>query len=151
MPGQLNDEDYNRAIDKAINDAMDNGKFENLQGKGKPIDWSDENPFLDSAQWAANRILKSAGFGLPFMEERKEIEEMIISARASVIRSWNYYRDAEPGDDNTERWNKAVQTFRQRGAEINRMIRTFNIKVPHHNFHLIVLDIEGEISKVIKQ
>jgi hypothetical protein len=130
---------------------MDKGHFENLKGKGKPFQWPDENPYIDDSQWAANRILKNSGFDLPWMEERKEIEEMIISARASLIRSWNYYRDVERTDDSTDRWQRAMDAFRQRVAEVNKRIRTFNIKVPHDNFHLIVLDIEGEIGKVIAQ
>lgn len=144
-----NHDDNSNPIDRAIRGAMEEGKFDNLAGKGKPFPKEDDNPWEDPSSWAANRMLKSAGFSLPWIEERKEIEQQIVSARASLIRSWRYCRDEPPGAFRDERWNKALDTFRRRGADINRQIRTYNLKTPLIETHIPVIDVEREIGQVV--
>ncbi len=143
-----NEEDVS-PIDRAIRGAMDEGKFDNLSGRGKPFPKEDDNPWEDPSAWAANRMLKSAGFSLPWIEERKEIEEQIVSARASLIRSWRYCRDEPPGPFRDERWEKALAAFRQRGEDINKQIRTYNLKTPLIETHIRVIDVEREIGQVV--
>jgi hypothetical protein len=135
-------------IDKAIREAMDGGKFDNLAGMGKPFPKEDENPWEDPASWAAHRMLKAAGFSLPWIEERKDIEEQIDTARISLIRARRYYRDEPPGPLNDEHWAAAISTFRERGIDINKHIRTYNLKVPLVNLHMLVIDVEAEIGQV---
>jgi hypothetical protein len=136
-------------IDRAIRRAMDAGKFDNLKGQGKPFP-TDDNPWEDRESWAANRMLKSAGFSLPWIEERREIEEQIVMARASLIRSWRYHRDMPPGELNDEGWARALIGFRTRGIDINKQIRTYNLKTPILEMQLLVIDVEREIRLVVE-
>ena len=57
-----NQDNEGSPIDRAIRQAMDDGKFDNLSGRGKPFPREDENPWEDEGSWAAHRLLKSAGF-----------------------------------------------------------------------------------------
>lgn len=138
------------AIDRIIQDAFAAGKFDNLPGKGKPLS-DDDNPYAEPGSWAANRLLKSAGFALPWMEERKEIEQEIVTARASLIRSWRWFRDTPPDQFSKERWDKAQSAFREKTTDLNNQIRTHNLKVPMSEFHMMTLDVESEITKVLQQ
>lgn len=64
-----------RVAEKRIEDAMKEGKFENLPGAGKPLDLEplppDENARMT---WWALRILKSNGFTPDEIRWRKAIE-----------------------------------------------------------------------------
>jgi DnaJ homolog subfamily C member 28 len=60
-------------IDKKIREAMTRGEFDDLSGKGKPIDLS-ENPFDDPDWRMAHRMLRNAGFAPAWIEERKDID-----------------------------------------------------------------------------
>ena len=48
-------------IDQKIREAMEQGEFDDLPGKGEPVDLS-ENPFEDPELRLAHRMLRSAGF-----------------------------------------------------------------------------------------
>lgn len=136
-------------IDRLIRKAMDEGKFDNLAGSGQPFPKENDNPWEDPAKWAAYRMLKSAGFSLPWIEERKEIEDQIVAARASLIRSWRFWRDTPRDFSGDDRWQIAVEVFRERAAEINKLIRSFNLKAPMAELHILVVDVEREIGRVV--
>lgn len=141
-------EDHDNHIDKIIRAAIDEGKFSHLAGEGKPLPREDENPFIHPDEWAANRILKSSGFALPWIEERKSIEEEIITARAGLNRAWRTRRDSPRGLERDARWENAMNAFREFVIEINKHILTYNLKVPAVNFHIESIKVEREIMQV---
>jgi DnaJ family protein C protein 28 len=51
---------------------MEQGEFDDLPGKGQPVDTS-ENPFEDPELRLAHRMLRNAGFAPAWIEERKDI------------------------------------------------------------------------------
>ncbi|HEX5417147.1 MAG TPA: DUF1992 domain-containing protein, partial [Chloroflexota bacterium] len=71
-----------RAMD-AIERAIAEGAFDNLPGKGQPLDLSDDNnPFVPDDMRLAYRILRNAGVRLPWIEER----QIIDASRANLER-----------------------------------------------------------------
>ena len=67
--------------EEQIRRAIEEGKFDNLPGKGKPLHL-DQNPFEDPDWRLANHVLKTSGFSLPWIEKRNEIEALIQTARS---------------------------------------------------------------------
>ena len=55
-------------IDEHIRKAQQEGKFDDLPGKGKPLKLEDD-PHADPAWQLAFRMLKEAGYSLPWIEE----------------------------------------------------------------------------------
>ena len=70
-------------IDQKIREAMEQGEFDDLPGKGEPIDLS-ENPFEDPDMRTAHRMLRNAGFAPAWIEERKDIDAEFEIARTQV-------------------------------------------------------------------
>ena len=66
-----------RGVEEIIQKAIREGAFDNLKGKGKPLNLN-ENPFVDKEWHLAYRLLEQQGFALPWMEKRNEIEQMIL-------------------------------------------------------------------------
>jgi DnaJ family protein C protein 28 len=140
-------------VEKKIKDAMKEGVFDNLPGYGQPLRL-EENPFEDPTMRTAHRLLRSNGFSLPWIEERKEIESAIETARAVLARSWakcgdarmsrRRARDAQHEAD----WEHELNFFRRRVVDINRRIASFNLKAPSEAFQRMPLDVEYEIQKV---
>jgi hypothetical protein len=58
--------------EQRITEAMEKGTFDNLPGKGKPLQLDDDS-HLPPEQRMAYRILKNSGYVDPEVEERKEI------------------------------------------------------------------------------
>src|SRR5438270_7393938 len=79
------------AVEKIIREAMEKGQFDDLPGKGKPIDTS-ENPFEDPDLRMVHRLLRNAGYAPAWIEERKSIEREFETATATLARGAALYR-----------------------------------------------------------
>ena len=134
-------------IDQKIREAMERGEFDDLPGKGEPIDTS-INPFEDPEMRLAHRMLRNAGFAPSWIEERKDIDAEFEIARHQLARSWTIRQNAR-GTENERgahaRWEKAVTLFRTQAAELNRRITEWNLKIPAAGFQRRVIDIESEV------
>src|SRR5690349_16814712 len=59
----------------AIEEAAAAGFFSNLPGSGQPLDFSfEDNPYIAEGMRSAYRMLRNAGFSLPWIEDRKDID-----------------------------------------------------------------------------
>ncbi|HEX9204502.1 MAG TPA: DUF1992 domain-containing protein [Candidatus Deferrimicrobiaceae bacterium] len=59
--------------ERRILEAMERGEFDDLPGKGKPLDLEDDDPMVPEELRMAYRMLKNAGMLPPELELRKEI------------------------------------------------------------------------------
>ena len=136
-------------IDDHINKAIEEGKFDDLPGKGKPIRW-DDNPFVEQEWQLAFRMLRDAGFALPWMDTAKEIESQLEAARASLKRAWEWWRAnaGQPPAFVESEWQRALGVFRQQIAEVNHRIFDYNLEVPLPRFQRPPVDAEAEIRAV---
>lgn len=137
-------------VDQKIREAMEQGDFDDLQGKGEPVDLS-VNPFEDPELRLAHRMLRNAGFAPSWIEERKDIDSEFETIRNQLRRAWTILRDARGTHHErgaTGRWEKAAGAFRRKSTELNRRIATWNLKVPAPGFQRKLIDAEGEISAI---
>jgi len=137
-------------IDQKIREAMEQGEFDDLPGKGKPVDTS-VNPFEDPELRLAHRMLRNAGFAPSWIEERKDIDAEFENARHQLSRVWTVLQNAL-GTENERRaqtrWEKALTSFREQTGELNQRIVKWNLKVPAAGFQRSLIDIEKEVSRV---
>ena len=137
-------------IDQKIREGMERGEFDDLPGKGKPLDTS-ENPFEDPEMRMAHRMLRNAGFAPLWIEERKDIDAEFDHARHQLSRVWTVMQNAL-GTDNERgaraRWEKALDSFRQQAGELNRRITAWNLKIPAAAFQRRLIEIEKEVREV---
>jgi DnaJ family protein C protein 28 len=140
-------------IEDHIRKALEEGVFDDLPGKGKPIRW-DENPFVESDWQLTFRMLRDSGFALPWMETRKEIESQLEAARAGLKRVWDWKQSAmSAGQSPTlveDEWQRGVSLFREQVGEINKRIFDYNLDVPLPRFQRRPVDAEGEIIEIVR-
>lgn len=142
--------DWESLIDRKIREAMAEGEFDDLSGKGEPIDL-DENPFEDPDWRMAHRMLRNAGFAPAWIEERKDIEAEIALARTTLARAWMVMQNArhtEHSQSADVRWRRALEDFKVKSPELNRRIQTWNLKTPAQGFHRNVIDFDREIDRI---
>jgi hypothetical protein len=137
-------------IDQKIREAMERGEFDDLPGKGQPVDTS-ENPFEDPEMRLAHRMLRNAGFAPSWIEERKDIDSEFEIARNQLSRAWTVLQNAV-GTDNERgaivRWEKALTSFREEARELNSRITKWNLKVPAAGFQRKMIDAGREIELI---
>lgn len=137
-------------VEQKIREAMEQGEFTDLSGKGHPIDLS-ENPYEDPGWRTAHRLLRNAGFAPAWIEERKEIDAELDIARVGLSRVWKILENAR-GTANeagaTARWEQAQAEFVEKVHELNRRINAWNLKAPAAGFQQKRIDAEREIERV---
>jgi DnaJ family protein C protein 28 len=139
-----------RNIDEQIRQAMQRGEFDNLPGKGKPLNLS-QNPHEDPGWRITYRMLKENGYTLPWIESRRSIEIDFENDLASLQRSWEWHV-AATGRRNlvfAEReWQQALQKFHQAVTRLNKRVRNYNLEIPSNQFQRRLINAELEIKKI---
>src|SRR5437763_9331893 len=120
-------------IDKKIREAMEAGEFKDLPGKGERVNL-DENPYEDPDVRTAHRLLRDAGYTLPWIDERRAIDNELEDARKILARAHTIYKKSQgrraEGESGEIIWRKRVGEFRSKVEELNTRIRRLNLKVP---------------------
>ena len=129
-------------LDKIIEEAMRKGQFDDLPGKGKPLNL-DPNPHEDPEKRLAHKVLHNAGYKLPWIEERNEIEEAIKNAQTTLAREYDECRATPSAPFARSAWDAATEKFRVRVVEINKCIDIYNLKVPSQVFQRARLDADA--------
>lgn len=138
-------------IEDEIRKALQDGKFDDLPGKGKPLNL-DNNPHADPDWQLAHHMLKTSGYTLPWIAARQEIEAQIEAARLALSRAWDWRQRSLQGDrpyaEIEAEWQRAVRTFVGEVEKINKKIFDYNLQTPSDKFQLLKLNAEKEIAWV---
>jgi DnaJ family protein C protein 28 len=141
------------SVEEIIRRAIEEGKFEELPGKGKPLNL-DENPHEDPAWRMAHHMLRNAGFSLPWIETRREIEIDLEAARDFLARSraWrdNALQQGSCPDWVEAEWERSLQVFQDQVNELNKRIRSNNLAVPSTRFQRRLIDPKEELQAVTR-
>lgn len=136
------------AIDKQIREAMERGDFDNLRGKGKPLNL-ERDPGVPEDMELAFNLLKNAGYAPAWIETRKEVdaaqEKLFTPLRRFLARPPAHRRERE------QLQAKVIEQFRASAAELNRQIDTFNLNAPTPQVHLRRIRIDSEIEKFLAE
>src|SRR5688572_22740781 len=135
--------------EKRLREAIENGEFGDLPGKGEPIDLK-ENPFEDPDLRVVHRLLRNAGFAPAWIEERKDIDAELDVAQRKLSRAWELFgRVGASGNVPSDlEWERSVGEFREKVTELNKRISLYNLKAPAAAFHRLRVDAEKVIEKV---
>jgi hypothetical protein len=88
---------WRRKAEERISQAIDEGKFNDLPGMGKPLELEDDSRVPEELR-LAYKVLKNAGYTPPELEARKElrqVEDMLKNApdekaRYQALKRMNY-------------------------------------------------------------
>jgi DnaJ homolog subfamily C member 28 len=122
--------------EERIRAAMEEGKFDNLPGYGKPLNL-DDNPFEPEDMRMANSLLRSNEFTPPWMEFGKEIDRDLETARKRCVAGVSVERE------------RALAEFSITINALNRRIIDYNLRVPAAVFQRTMLDLQKEIDSII--
>lgn len=138
-----------RGIDEIIQQAMQEGVFDNLPGKGKPLNL-EENPFLDQEWQLAYHLLKQNGFAPQFIEQRQAIELDLAAARQALARAWAWHQQAlaegKSADLVEGEWARARKEFETKMEKVNKEIRTYNLHIPTQSLFRSPVKMEAELK-----
>ena len=115
--------------ERKIQDAIDEGLFDNLPGRGQPLDLS-ENPFEPPGMRAVNRLLRQNKVLPPWLLLEQEIE----ASRALALGTLARWEAAEPDLRGTATCRKlrlaAREAYQKHLKQTNDLILKYNYSTP---------------------
>jgi DnaJ family protein C protein 28 len=127
-------------VDDAIRRAVEEGAFDNLPGKGKPLRWVSDQAAGDMA--LAFHMLANAGYSPDWISRNKELRAEIegLAQRIAAFVAWVEAQlappvqsnEAVPGDRQTLRTQAEARVAKLRAeiADLNGRIDRYNLVAP---------------------
>lgn len=144
-------EAYRRVADQLIEEAIARGEFDDVPGKGQPLDLRPTEADRQG-MWAIEQVLSGGNFKPEWIEDRRDIESRLAEARKALARAWLWRQDALARGEGyamvTRQGDRATAAFRDEVAKLNKRIRAYNLKAPTPAVHLRVIDPQREIAAV---
>ncbi len=137
-------EDWDTWIDRAIREAQRRGDFDNLPGAGKPLA-VEENPFAGELSTAFG-ILKNAGMAPPWIELQKEINK-----EQARLETWLRNANGRWRRANAAEQARLRNEYRERIADLNRLLLRYNLSVPQAAGQLPMLRMQDELGLLGKE
>lgn len=145
-------ERWSNAIDDIIDQAVSEGLFDNLPGKGKPLKLS-TNPFSADTE-LAHQLLKNNDYTLPWIAERGAVNEAVSVLRTQISQQWSRFQ-AEFLASNSEtirmslnlNWARQIDRWSQEIQELNKRIAETNLKQPGSQLEILKLNLDSELAK----
>ncbi|XP_048225658.1 dnaJ homolog subfamily C member 28 isoform X2 [Ricinus communis] len=105
--------DIINVVEQRIWHSMEEGHFENLPGKGKPLNLS-SNPHADPAEDTLYRILSKNGCAPEWIELNKEIRSKVSEWRVALKKAWKTKCN---GDHS--KWTESSEALKAQLRDIN--------------------------------
>ncbi|GAB2229613.1 hypothetical protein Droror1_Dr00013860 [Drosera rotundifolia] len=122
--GVRSETDIINFVEQRIWQSMEEGHFENLPGKGKPLDLS-TNPHADPAEDTLYRILSKNKCAPEWVELNKEIRTRVAEWRIALKKAW-----ANKCDGYESNWIESSMALKGQTRDINNMVFRYNLIVP---------------------
>lgn len=149
-----------RISERRIQEAIDAGAFDNLEGAGKPLKL-DDNPFVPEEMRVAFKVLQNSGFAPDWIVLSQHIDDDIQRLRHTADRHFVYLRrrlnEVSGNPYAVKRLRTEVERLKnehKRAAkqhslvieEINRKISSFNQMVPIGSLLKVPLSLSVEMG-----
>lgn len=151
---QRTPEQWSDLISQRIEEAMREGKFDNLRSKGKPLNPAPE-PHVPPDMQMANSLLKNNDLTPAWISDRAqilgEIERFRRKLRATFAEHTDAFAAAKTAVDQARiehRWQAQLSAWQEEIRTLNRRIELQNFKQPVSFLEIVKLRLEDEIKRL---
>ncbi|KAL8190570.1 UNVERIFIED_CONTAM: DnaJ subfamily C member 28 [Gekko kuhli] len=135
-----------RLVEDLIQESMAKGDFDNLSGRGKPLQKFSDCPHIDPMTHNLNRILIDNGYQPEWILMQKEIRETIEKLRKDLITSRNKLGNPMT-PHKTKLWNEVCEQFTESINKLNKRVNDFNLIVPILSRQMVHFNANKEIAR----
>lgn len=144
---------WNDLMEDLIEDGRRRGLFENLPGKGKPLDL--EQNVYEGSNTLANQLMKANDIKPAWLTQRIGVVEKVDELRAEMSRTWERYRhlfNQAQSDSHRQAlrlgWDDVCQQWQAKAERLNKEIDTYNLKRPPGQMELFKLRLADELDRI---
>ena len=133
------EKEWQDLVSQQIEEAMRAGAFDNLPGKGKPLDLG-KNPNAPADMELANKILKDNDLSPGWIADRKEMLAKIDDLRRRLADAWDRRTPA--------RWTADLARFQSEIDDLNPKIATVNLGMAISRLEIFRLSLDYELKRI---
>ncbi len=152
MKRQNAENEVRGAIERIIDQAAKDGLFDNLPGKGKPLQLGKNRQAGDSA--LAYDLLQNNNYTLPWIAKRQELLEAIDAFREALAQSWALWQWRSQKAGSAEAlarlqaaWADEKADYENQLHDINQAIAALNLTIPVEHLELLKLQWQRELAR----
>ena len=145
--------DWDNLIEDIIGEGTKRGLFDNLKGKGKPLDLKRSS--LGRDQELAHSLLKENDIAPAWIMQRSDILAKQARLRTEIERQWSRHEasfrvavSSEARGRLTISWDDTCMRWLREIEELNKDIRSYNLKRPSEHLELFQLNLEKELERI---
>lgn len=145
------EKEWSDLISQRIEEAIAAGVFDNLPGKGKPINVAPE-PFVPADMQMANSLLKGNNLSPAWISDRNEMLAAVAQMRQQIAGIATEYDQAFTATSDVNRrvqlsqaWRTQIERWRQEVTALNRRIDIHNLKLPLAHLEIFKVSLEEEL------
>lgn len=145
--------EWSDLVSQRIEDAMRRGLFDNLSGKGKPLDL-ERNPFVPADQQMAVHLLKSNDLVPEWIAARREVLDTrdrlraeLKQAVATIRKEMDSAGDVEERAHLNQAWKRWLNGWYSRMEDLNYRIMIQNLKQPVRHLEIYQLLLCDELVR----
>ncbi|ELK38266.1 DnaJ like protein subfamily C member 28 [Myotis davidii] len=135
-----------RLVEDLIQESMARGDFDNLSGKGKPLQKFSGCSYIDPMTHNLNRILIDNGYQPEWILMQKEIKGTIDQLRESIVVSRKKLGNPMTTTEQKQ-WNQVCEQFHEDIRKLNKRVNDFNLIVPLLTRQKVHFDAQKEIAR----
>ncbi len=146
--------EWDDLISHRIEEAMNNGAFDNLRNKGKPLPQT-RNPFVPADRQMANDLLKNNGLAPQWINDRTALLHTIDTFRAKLRTTADAYRTAWTNAETPvvrnglrDQWAKQLDSWQEEIRLLNQRINVINLQQPIARLEIFKLLLDEELKRV---
>ncbi|XP_046390261.1 dnaJ homolog subfamily C member 28 [Ischnura elegans] len=138
-----------RLVEDLIQESMAKGEFDNLKGKGKPLEQQNYNPYVDFTTHKLNQVLIENGFTPEWITLQKEIGEdkAVIMERVAADRALLGPPPLRYSEE--QKWKSILRDQELAVKDLNSKIIKFNLLVPLLNKQMFLFNLEKSAEKIL--
>ena len=152
-PKHHNDRDYIDLVGQRIEEAMRAGAFDNLRGKGKPLNLQ-RNPYVPEEMEMAYAIMKNNNITPEWIGDRNAVLRRVAAFRQEVKQAvaqrhaaLRHTGDAGQRAQLAQEWLAKLAELEAQLGEVNRLISLINLKQPLAQLEIFKLRLKDELSR----
>ena len=149
----LTGSNYKSVVEQQIQEAIERGEFDDLPGKGKPLQ-IEENLYAGDMQ-LAYKLLKDHNFTLPWIAERNRMLEEINKLRERIERQFKLFgvqiaamARGGQGEVAKRRWTGLLMQWETAIEDLNKRIEDVNHMLPTMELEIIKLNLDVELTRL---
>ncbi len=148
-----NETDYLDIVGRRVEQAMREGQFDKLRGKGKPLQFK-QNPFVPADQQLAYDILENNDLAPGWIVDRSALLRTIENFRAELRQAVGAYQarrlaalDGPAQAKVAEAWQRERTQWAEKIKELNRRIQSLNLVQPIAHLEVFKLLLDDELVR----